>query len=98
MKGPLSRNITENFLLPAKMAEEYAAIVFLTRNQFELSKKKLNHLTLDDFVYCANQMIKNWSSASLSESECDLSRDFLINLKDLRLLIDKDFIDDHKKY
>jgi hypothetical protein len=51
---------------------------------------------LDDFIYCANQIIKNWSNSQ--ESECDFSRDFLINLKDLRLLVEKDFIEDHKKY
>ena len=40
-------------------------------------------------------MIKNWSYASNDESE--FSRDFLINLKDLRILIERDFIEDHKK-
>lgn len=81
-------------------SREYAAIVFLTKNQFDLSKKKLNHLTTDDFIYCANLITKNWSSnvSSTLESENDISRDFLINLKDLRILVEKDFIEDHKKY
>jgi hypothetical protein len=97
MKGSLVRNIMENFCLPIKMAEQYSAIVFLTKNQFEISKKKLNHLLLDDFIYCANQMIRNWSGSPNNESESDFSKDFLINLKDLKIIIEKEFIDDHKK-
>ena len=79
------------------MLRKYAAIVFITRNQFELSKRKLNHLQLDDFIYCANQMIKSWSGAPNTEYESEFSRDFLINLKDLKIFVEKDFIDDHKK-
>lgn len=72
--------------------------MFIARNQFEISKKKLNYLSLEDFVYCANQMIKNWSTVSNSEcNDSDLNKDFLINLKDLKILIEKEMIDDHKK-
>ena len=60
MRGSLMKNIIENFCLSIKMAENYAAIVFVARNQFEISKRKLNYLSLEDFVFCANQMIKNW--------------------------------------
>jgi hypothetical protein len=97
MKGSLLKNIIENFCLPIKMAEQYAAIVFLTKNQFEISKKKLNHLMLDDFIYCSNQMIKNWSAGSSNEYEADFSKDFLINLKDLKIITEREYIDDHKK-
>lgn len=98
IRGPLVKNIIENFCLPLKVAENYAAIVFIARNQFEISKKKLNYLSLEDFVYCANQMIKNWSTVSNSEcNDSDLNKDFLINLKDLKILIEKEMIDDHKK-
>lgn len=102
MRGSLTRSIMESFLLPLKMAEDYAAIVFLTRNQFELSKKKLSHLTSEDFIHCANLITKNWSSSSSTnaaphDSESDISRDFLINLKDLKILVERDFIEDHKK-
>ena len=79
---------------------QYSAIVFIASNQFEISKKKLNYLTLDDFLYCASQMIKNWTSSQTQNAndESDFSRDFLINLKDLKILIEKEFIEDHKKY
>lgn len=53
---------------------------------------------MEDFVYCANQMIKNWSLVSNSDSsDSDLNKDFLINLKDLKILTEKEMIDDHKK-
>ena len=71
--------------------------MFIARNQFEISKKKLNYLSLDDFIYCANQMNKNWSSNSI-ETDSDLSRDFLINLKDLKIFLDKDILEEHKKF
>ena len=41
-------------------------------------------------------MIKNWTSQTQND-ESDFSRDFLIDLKDLKILIERDFIDDHKK-
>ena len=43
---------------------QYAAIVFVANNRFETTKKKLSYLTFDDFVFCANQMITNWSYSS----------------------------------
>jgi hypothetical protein len=51
-------------------------------------------LALDDFIYCSNQMIKNWSN---KEDESEFSRDFLIDLKDLKILLEKELLDDHKK-
>ena len=48
---------------------QYAAIVFITNNRFETVKKKLLYLTFDDYVYCANKMIQNWSYSSKGEYE-----------------------------
>lgn len=96
MKGPIIKNITENFCLPSNMAEHYSAFVFIARNQFEISKRKLSHLSLDDFIYCANMMMKNWSSNS-HDSDSDMNRDFLIDLKDLKIFTERDILDDHKK-
>lgn len=39
--------------------------------------------------------MKNWCSNFDYESE--LSRDFLMDLKDLKILTEKDMIEDHKK-
>lgn len=40
---------------------KYAAVVYITHNRFETGKKKLNYLTLDNFIFCVDQMINNWS-------------------------------------
>lgn len=96
LKGPIYKNISENFCLPQKMTEHYTAFVFIARNQFEISKRKLNHLSLDDFIYCANMLIKNWSSNS-NDTDSDLNRDFLMNLKDLKIFTEKEILEEHKK-
>ncbi len=96
LKGPILKNITENFCLPVKIAEQYTAFVFIARNQFEISKRKMSHLSLEDFIYCANQLLKNWSTNSV-ESESDLNRDFLMNLKDLKIFSEKEILEEHKK-
>lgn len=44
---------------------QYGAIVFMTNNRFETSKKKLAYLTFHDFIYCADSMITNWSYSSV---------------------------------
>jgi hypothetical protein len=83
-KGSLIKNIIDSFSLPTEMAEQYAAILFIARNQFEITKRKLNYLKFDDFIYCANQMIQNWSTQYNLKNESfegELSRDFLMNLK-----------------
>ena len=98
MNKYVSTRIYLNLLFYFK--RQYSAIVFIASNQFEISKKKLNYLTLEDFLYCASQMIKNWTSQSQSQNandESDFNRDFLINLKDLKILTEKEFIEDHKK-
>ncbi|RNA36917.1 Acidic fibroblast growth factor intracellular-binding [Brachionus plicatilis] len=97
LKGPIFRNIIENFCLPKALADDYTAIVFLARNQFDMSKRKLGYLVLDDFIYCANQMINNWSMSNTFENDTDFSRDFLLSFKELKILSEKEFIDEHKR-
>jgi len=86
------------FLLQEKMIDRYAAIVFLTDSHFDIQKRKLNHLTLDDLIFCSNQMLKNWSNNSDPTIECDISKEFLIDLKDLKVLIDRDYLEEHRGY
>ena len=31
-------------------------------------------------------------------TECDLNKDFLIDLKDLKIFVDKDYVDDHRRF
>ncbi|KAK1154961.1 acidic fibroblast growth factor intracellular-binding protein isoform X1 [Acipenser oxyrinchus oxyrinchus] len=40
---------------------DYAAIVFFANSRFETGKKKLQYLTFEDFAFCAEQLIQNWT-------------------------------------
>jgi len=101
MMGSLVSNIRTHFLLSPNLAQQYAAIVFITNNRFETSKKKLSYLTFDDFVHCANQMITHWSYSSKDcrhhdDMDVDFDRDFLHSLRDLKPLSDWKQLEEHK--
>lgn len=99
LKGPIVQNIQTNFLLSEHLAKKYAAIVFIANNRFETSKRKLQYLTFDDFLHCATQMIVHWSNHSAcrpDETNVDLDREFLQDLRDLKLLLDKESIEEHR--
>lgn len=101
MMGSLVNNITSHFLLPKHLAEQYSAIVFITNNRFETGKKKLGYLVFNDFVICANEMIRNWSYSSKDcrdheDMDVDLDREFLLGLRELKFLTDKDHLDEHR--
>lgn len=101
MMGTLVENICSHYLLPEGLARQYAAIVFITNNRFETGKKKLAFLTFEDYVHCANQMITNWSYSSVEctgheDMDVDLDRDFLQKLRDLKILTEKEYLDEHK--
>lgn len=81
---------------------KYAAIVFIAVNRFETNKRKLHYLNFGDFYHCAHQMIEHWSSPSCHavshqseaeneiETDLDVDRGFLTDLRDLRVLLDKE--------
>ncbi|KAL7885827.1 hypothetical protein AOLI_G00061220 [Acnodon oligacanthus] len=101
LKGPLVENIKQHFLLPDQLARDYAAIVFFANNRFETGKKKLQYLTFQDFAFCAGQLINNWTVGAIDnmveDMDVDLDKEFLQDLKDLKILItDKDLLDQHK--
>eukprot|EP00058_Branchiostoma_floridae_P000443 XP_002585931.1 hypothetical protein BRAFLDRAFT_289524 [Branchiostoma floridae] len=108
MEGSLVNNISGHFLLPEKLAKRYAAIVFFSNNRFETGKKKLQYLSFDDFAYCADLMIHNWTfgaagnGPSLYDSQADdmdveMDRVFLQELRDLKVLTgEKDVYEKHK--
>uniref|UniRef100_A0A8C7HTF9 Fibroblast growth factor (acidic) intracellular binding protein a n=1 Tax=Oncorhynchus kisutch TaxID=8019 RepID=A0A8C7HTF9_ONCKI len=101
LKGPLVENIRQHFLLSDKLARDYAAIVFFANNRFETGKKKLHYLTFQDFAFCAGQLISNWTVGALDnmleDMDVDLEKEFLQDLKELKILItDKDLLDQHK--
>ena len=42
-------------------------------------------------------MIMNWPMSNSFENDSDFSREFLLNFKELKILTEKEFIDEHKK-
>lgn len=87
------------------LCRKYAAIVFIINNRFETSKRKLNYLTFEDFSVCASLMMSTWTTVSPMASganvgpeardDTEFDRDFLIELRDLRLLLDRE--KEHRK-
>lgn len=100
MIGPLVQNIQNQFLLPENLARKYAAVVYLTNNRFETGKRKLQYLTFTDFLHCANQMMSNWSCEKLDckyeETAMEMDREFLQELREMKLLLERDNLDSHK--
>ncbi|ESN90083.1 hypothetical protein HELRODRAFT_194696, partial [Helobdella robusta] len=91
LPGSILNNIISNFLLSSHLAQQYAAMVFLNTNRFDLTKKKLSHLTFHDLVHCANVIMNSWS-ISLHDSkdggdanDADLDRDFLQEVKEFKV-------------
>lgn len=102
MNGSLVENIKANFLLSHELAQQYAAIVFITNNRFDLSKKKLGYLTFTDFVHCTNMMIAHWSYSSQEckdheDNDVDLDKDFLQDLREVKTLTERENLDEHKQ-
>ncbi|XP_062393249.1 acidic fibroblast growth factor intracellular-binding protein B-like isoform X2 [Sardina pilchardus] len=101
LKGPLVDNVKHHFLLSDTLAKDYAAIVFFANSRFETGKRKLQYLSFQDFAFCAGQLISYWTVGAvdnmMEDMDVDLEKEFLHNLKDLKVLInDKDLLDQHK--
>ncbi|XP_021446854.1 acidic fibroblast growth factor intracellular-binding protein B isoform X3 [Oncorhynchus mykiss] len=101
LKGPLVENIQRHFLLSDTLARDYAAIVFFANSRFETGKRKLQYLSFQDFAFCAGQLISYWTigamDSMMEDMDVDLEKEFLNELKDLKVLVnDKDMMDQHK--
>nr|XP_046914144.1 acidic fibroblast growth factor intracellular-binding protein B-like isoform X2 [Dermatophagoides farinae] len=98
--GNLCQNIQSHFLLPPDLAKKYAAIVYIANNRFETSKRKLQYLQFTDFLHCSLEIMNNWScnnpDCKYEETTMDIDREFLHELRDLRTLLDKDNLEEHR--
>ncbi|XP_047098835.1 acidic fibroblast growth factor intracellular-binding protein [Schistocerca piceifrons] len=92
MPGPLVRNIQKHFLLHEETAKRYAAVVFIGLARFETGKRKLQHLVLSDFEHCAHAIMGSWTyrDPGTEHDHTDLDREFLLDLRELRCLQDKE--------
>jgi hypothetical protein len=100
MSGNLSLNIQTNFLLPKNLAQKYAAVVYIANNRFETNKRKLQYLQFSDYCSVVTEMMANWSCSDpdckYEETSMDIDREFLQNLRELRVLLEREAIDEHK--
>ncbi|XP_077974556.1 acidic fibroblast growth factor intracellular-binding protein B-like [Styela clava] len=100
--GILVENIGKQFLLPKDLSWAYATVVFLANHRFECTKRKLSHMTLNNFITCSQVLIENWSYGH-SESETldmnvDIDREFLHDLRGVKFLAsDRDLVDKCKE-
>ncbi|XP_075680723.1 acidic fibroblast growth factor intracellular-binding protein [Dermatophagoides pteronyssinus] len=98
--GNLCQNIQSHFLLPPDLAKKYAAIVYISNNRFETSKRKLQYLHFNDFLHCSLEIMNNWScnnpDCKYEETSMDIDREFLHELRDLRTLLEKDNLEEHR--
>eukprot|EP00118_Oscarella_pearsei_P018901 m.197107 g.197107 ORF g.197107 m.197107 type:complete len:142 (+) comp39538_c0_seq35:381-806(+) len=104
LEGSLTANICREFLLPESLALKYACFAFISDCRFETGKKRLAYLTLDDFIYCAHEMMQNWTygmqaQVQAGEPGIDLDRQFLRSLADLKgELSDKDILEQYRMF
>lgn len=100
MAGNLVQNIQQLFLLPENLAKKYAAVVYIANNRFETGKRKLQYLHFADFLHCSTEMMTNWSCTNnecrYEETAMDMDREFLQDLRELKVLLEKDCLDEHK--
>lgn len=100
MAGNLVQNIQTTFLLPHELAKKYAAIVYIANNRFETNKRKLQYLQFADFLHCSLEIMNNWSCANpeckYEETSMEIDREFLHDLRELRLLLEKDLLEEHR--
>lgn len=70
---------------------KYSAVVFIAENRFETNKRKLQYLTFQDFYACATSIMAYWKSPIEDEdATADVEREFLMELRELRVLLDKE--------
>lgn len=96
MPGPLVQNIQKFFMLSQDLASKYACIVFLACLRFETSKRKLQTLSFPALKLCTEHVMNLWTYVSTGPDyyDTEMDKEFLLDLRDLRILIDKE--KDHK--
>eukprot|EP00118_Oscarella_pearsei_P018902 m.197110 g.197110 ORF g.197110 m.197110 type:complete len:114 (+) comp39538_c0_seq36:795-1136(+) len=88
------------------VVRKYACFAFISDCRFETGEKRyrLAYLTLDDFIYCAHEMMQNWTygmqaQVQAGEPGIDLDRQFLRSLADLKgELSDKDILEQYRMF
>lgn len=86
--------VIRTFIYPTLSIRKYGTVVFIATNKLETSKRKLQYLTFRDFYSCAQGMMANWTTPLALNDEttadADVEREFLMDLRELRVLLDKE--------
>uniref|UniRef100_A0A0K8TJS3 Acidic fibroblast growth factor intracellular-binding protein n=1 Tax=Lygus hesperus TaxID=30085 RepID=A0A0K8TJS3_LYGHE len=92
LQGSVLQNIRSLFLLPEELAKRYGAVVFMACLRFETNKRKLLYLTFNDFYECASSIMHHWTypSGTWDHDDIDLDREFLLELREIRSIMDKE--------
>lgn len=80
------------------MSRKYGVIVFIACMRFETSKRKLQTLSFLDFYEPTLCIMNKWTYPKNSPEfgDTDLDREFLLDLREIRILLDKE--KDHRQY
>ncbi|CAO1415478.1 unnamed protein product [Diamesa serratosioi] len=91
--GSIIKSIQREFLLSEELARKYCAIVFIAGQRFETTKKKLQYLNFMDFYECSQSIMNSWTYSYHQQSveiEEEMDKEFLLDLRELRCLFDKE--------
>ena len=61
---PSTIQLGNHLVSKLNFCRQYAALVFMSSHRFETSKKRSAYLTLDDLIYCARELMQNWTYTS----------------------------------
>ena len=53
-------------------------------------------MTFADITHCAQEMMTHWTPRGRDEGDADLDRDFLMDLRELKALVDREALEEHK--
>ncbi|XP_063392399.1 acidic fibroblast growth factor intracellular-binding protein isoform X2 [Cydia fagiglandana] len=92
MPGNVVANIRSTFLLSEPLAKKYGAVVFIACMRFETTKRKLQYLCFNDFYHCAQSIMTSWTYSCTGPEyyDTEMDREFLLELRELRILLDKE--------
>ncbi|KAL7061298.1 hypothetical protein AAHC03_010258 [Spirometra sp. Aus1] len=95
--GKLTDIIKKCFVLPHSLAEVYTAMIFISANRFETSKRCFANASFADFAYCAEQLMTYWTSNNTEpkpDAPVDLELDFDLVLRQLNTLVSTNCLSD----
>lgn len=104
MEKGLTDVLTKHYLFSDTLVTKYYPLILVFIIRFETTKKRLQYLTFDDIVTCAEFIFEGWMPVADNHLGVDkhvdvdeIDRHFVQELRDLRsIVLEKDFQDLHK--